>query len=37
MRLSELKKVIKRMSELGIDPTTTTVQDIYEIVATFKN
>lgn len=37
MRLSELKRVIKRMSELGIDPATTTFQDIYEIVATFKN
>lgn len=36
MRLSELKRVIKRMSELGIDPATTTVQDIYKIVATFK-
>lgn len=37
MRLSELKRVIKRMLELGIDPATTTVNDIYEIVATFKN
>lgn len=36
MRLSELKRVIKRMSELGIDPATTTVNDIWEIVVTFK-
>ena len=36
MRLTELKKVIKKMLEVGIDPATTTVADIYKIVATFK-
>lgn len=36
MRLSELKKIVKRMQELGIDPATTTVNDIWEMVVTFK-
>lgn len=36
MRLSELERVIKRMAELGIDPATTTVNDIWEIVRRFK-
>lgn len=36
MKLAELKKVIKRMEEIGIDPKTTTVSDIYAIVAKFK-
>lgn len=36
MRLSELKKIVKRMAELGIDPATTTVNDIWYMIATFK-
>ena len=36
MRLSELKKITKRMLELGIDPATTTVNDIWYMVVTFK-
>lgn len=36
MRLTELMIITKRMAELGIDPATTTVNDIWEIVVTFK-
>lgn len=36
MRLSELERVIKRMREIGLSPETTTVEDIYKIVANFK-
>lgn len=36
MKLSELLKVTKRMAELGIDPATTTVNDIWYMVVTFK-
>lgn len=36
MRLTELMIITKRMAELGIDPATTTVNDIWEMVATFK-
>ena len=36
MKLSELLKVTKKMAELGIDPATTTVNDIWEIVRKFK-
>ena len=36
MRLTELMIITKRMAELGIDPATTTVNDIWYMVATFK-
>lgn len=36
MRLSELKRITKRMQELGIDPATTTVNDIWYMILTFK-
>ena len=36
MRLTELMLITKRMAELGIDPATTTVNDIWEMVRKFK-
>lgn len=36
MRLTELMIITKRMAELGIDPATTTVNDIWYIILTFK-
>lgn len=36
MRLTELMIITKRMAELGFDPATTTVNDIWEIVRKFK-
>lgn len=36
MRLTELMIITKKMTELGIDPATTTVNDIWYMVVTFK-
>lgn len=36
MKLRELMRITKRMEELGIDPETTTVEDIWYMVASFR-
>ena len=36
MRLSELKAITRRMREIGLSPETMTVEDVWEMLITFR-